>query len=176
MKLTARALVAGLLVTLAASAKIEVKAKADPQADLKQYKTFSWYPPRVLTKTGVVESDDRWIPLIKGIVREQLLAKGLKEVPSGGDMMVAVYGLRPPSAQLEAVLFPGGVNWGWGTPVTTGRYNIGGTLAVSLTDTKSKKPVWAGIASATLKDDMSDVDRQAKKAAAKMFAKYPKLP
>ena len=170
-----------LCALLAASLVLPVgaasyKANIDPKADLKQYKTFSWFPVRVLGKQGVIESDDHWIPMLTGIVREQLLAKGLTEVKEGGDMMVAVYGLRDASAQLEAILYPGGVNWGIGWPTATlSRYNYSGTLAIALTDTKTKKALWLGIGNDSLKSDMSDVEKKAKKAAAKLFEKYPKL-
>jgi hypothetical protein len=165
------------LLLVPALSAMKVKTKADPNADLLKYKTFSWYPPRVLGSKGVIESDDHWIPLIKGVVREQLLAKGLQEVSEAGDMMVAVYGLRSATAQLEAILYPGGVNWGLGPPTTTvGRYNFAGTLAVNLTDTKTKKSIWIGVARDSLKSDLSDADDKARKAAKKMFSKYPKLP
>ena len=166
-----------LVVSLALPAgAASYKANIDPKADLKQYKTFSWFPVRVLGKQGVIESDDHWIPMLTGIVREQLLAKGLTEVKEGGDMMVAVYGLRDASAQLEAILYPGGVNWGIGWPTATlSRYNYSGTLAIALTDTKTKKALWLGIGNDSLKSDMSDVEKKAKKAAAKLFEKYPKL-
>ncbi len=169
---------AGCAFTLSAlpmAGGMKVKTSLDPKADMTKYKTFSWYPTRVLTKTGVVESDDHWVPLIKGVVREQLLAQGLQEVPSGGDMMVATYGLRDASAQLEGVLYPGGVNWGLGIPVASiGRYNFAGTLVVNLTDTKTNKPLWMAVATDSLKSDFSDADEKAKKAAKKMFSKYPK--
>lgn len=163
-----------LMIALPVAAK--VKAKADPNADLSKYKTFTWYPVRVLTKTGVVESDDHWIPLIKGVVREQLLSKGLQEAADGGDMMVAVYALRDASAQLEGIIYPGGVNWGFGMPTATvSRYNFSGTLLVGLTDTKTKKQVWLGIANDSLKSDLSDAEKKVRKAAKKMFEKYPQL-
>ena len=91
-------------------------------------------------------------------------------------MMVAVYGLRDASAQLEAILYPGGVNWGIGWPTATlSRYNYGGTLAIALTDTKTKKALWLGVAKDSLKSDLSDAEKKAKKGAEKLFQKYPKL-
>ena len=152
------------------------KTNIDEKANFSQYKTFSWYPIRVLGRHGVIESDDHWIPMLRGIVREQLLAKGLTEVQEGDDMMVAVYGLRDASAQLEAILYPGGVNWGIGWPTATlSRYNYSGTLAIALTDPKAKKAVFLGIANDSLKSDLSDAEKKAKKAAVKLFEKYPKL-
>lgn len=170
-------LVTLLVFSLAAPAGgVKVKAKAYPKATLAEYKTFSWYPVRVLTRQGVIESDDHWIPLIKGAIRAQLLAKGLAERETGGDMLVAAYGLREPNAQLEAVLYPGGVNWGLGSPTATmGRYNNGGTLAVSLTNAKTNEGLWVGVATSELKDDYSDADEKVRKAAQKMFSKYPAL-
>src|SRR5262245_48288446 len=66
----------------------DLKVAIGPGADFARYKTYQWLPPRVLTKTGVVENDPVLTPLIKDAINRQLIQRGLTEVAEGGDLQV----------------------------------------------------------------------------------------
>ena len=152
----------------------KVKVYVGPGADFSRYKTYEWLPPKILTKTGVVEGDPEYAPLIKASVNRQLELKGLREVPSGGDLQVSALALAESIPQLEAVIFPGNVAMDYATPVATvGRYNREGTLVVNLIDTRTKKSAWAGLAKETLKNKPGAGKDKIDKAAVRIFKKYP---
>src|SRR5215470_8853634 len=118
----------------------KVRAETLPGADFASYKTYRWLPPKVLTKTGVVENDPVLGPAIKDAVNLQLARRGLKEVSEGGDLEVSAGVLTHSIPQLEAVMFAGPSDLMYATPVATmGRYNREGTLIVNLIDTRTKQ-------------------------------------
>src|SRR5258707_2976466 len=72
----------GLMLLLACvSFAQEVKTDYDHNANFSQYKTYSW--ERVQTK------DPLMVDRIKSAVNSALAAKGMTEVPSGGDVEVS---------------------------------------------------------------------------------------
>ena len=143
--------------------------------DMSTYKTYEWLPPKRLAKSGLLEGDPEFTPLIKAAVNKHLIARGLKEVPSGGDLQVATLGLSESVPQLEAMIFPGYyVDSDFGTGYTgIGRYNKEGTLVVNLIDTKTKRSAWAGLARETLKSGEGSGREKIDKAANRIFEKYP---
>ncbi len=152
----------------------KVKVYVGPEADFARYKTYEWLPPKILGKTGVIEGDPEYSPLIKAAVNKQLELKGLREVPSGGDLQVSTLALAESVPQLEAVVFPGYVAMDYATPIATmGRYNREGTLVVNLIDTRTKKSAWAGLAKETLKNKPGAGKEKIDQAAARLFKKYP---
>src|SRR5690348_14213973 len=117
----------------------KVQAVTAPDADFSKYKTYQWLPPKVLANTGIVEDDPVITPAVKAAVDRELTARGLKEVPEGGDLLVSALALRTASPQLEAVIIPigAGMTMDYTSPIATmGRYNREGTLAVNLIDTR----------------------------------------
>jgi len=151
--------------------KVQVYVPKD--ADYSKYKTYEWLPPKVLGKAGVVEGDPEFAPLIKAAVNRQLAARGLTEVPSGGDLQVSTLALAESIPQLEAVVFPGPA-MDFSTPIATmGRYNREGTLVVNLIDTRTKKSAWAGLARETLKNKPGAGKEKIDSAARRIFEKYP---
>jgi hypothetical protein len=168
---------AGALLLLPAAGRCyaaDVKVYVGPEADFARYKTYEWLPPKVLGKTGVVENDPEYAPLIKASINRQLEMKGLREVPSGGDLQVSALALAESIPQLEAIVFPGGVPMNYATPVATmGRYNREGTLVVNLIDARTKKSAWAALAKETLKNEPGAGKGKIDKAAVRIFKKYP---
>ncbi len=152
-----------------------VQTATGTNIDMSRYKTYQWLPPKVLTKTGVVENDPVVAPAIKAAVNRELAAKGLKEVAEGGDLLVSALALRSASPQLEAVLFPvTAVNLDFSTPIATmGRYNHEGTLAVNLIDAKTQKFAWFGMATESIDNKPGAGVKKLPKAAAAIFKKYP---
>jgi len=151
------------------------KARVDvqPGADFARYKTYTWLPPKVLTNTGVVENHPVIGPAMKDAINRQLIAKGLREVPDGGDLQVSALALRESIPQLEAVIF-GGPAMDFGTPIANmGRYNSEGTLVVNLIDTRTKKSAWVGMVKESIDNKEGAGQKKLPAAAAKLFKKYP---
>lgn len=173
----ARGLLLTLLAALVSSAG-EVKAFPKPDVDFSQYKTYEWIAPRVLTRQGILEDDPNFAPMIRKAINKQLSGKGLKDVPSGGDLRVQAGGIAQASSQIDALIFSGfDFYWGVGptniTPIT--RVNKEGLLAVSLIDTKTRKPVWSGYAVEGLAS-RGNVEATIDKAAGRLFKKFPPKP
>ena len=71
----------------------KVQVWMDKKTDLALYKTYQWLPPKLLGKTGMVENDPEFAPLIKDAINGELSRKGLKE--SSGRRRSASIGPRP---------------------------------------------------------------------------------
>jgi len=152
----------------------KVVAYVGQGVDLSKYRTYQWLPPKILTKTGVVEGDPEYAPLIKAAVDRQLVRLGLIEVADGADLQVAALALSESIPQLEAVVFPGHVAMDFATPIATmGRYNREGTLVVNLIDTSTKKSAWAGLARETIDNKPGSGKKKIEQAAIRLFKKYP---
>jgi hypothetical protein len=144
--------------------------------DISHYKTYSWLPVKVLTKTGVVENDQVAAPLIREAVNRQLALKGLKEVKEGGDLQVSALALSESIPQLEALILPiGAAQLDYAQPIATvGRYNKEGTLVVNLIITGTTKSAWLGMAKESIDNKPGAGLKKVDKAATNLFKKYPK--
>ncbi len=177
----ARSFRAGLSLLLLASAAVcfagmKVKTFLGPGADLSRYKTYEWLPPRVLAKTGLLEGDPQYSPLIKAAVGKQLQARGLREVPSGGDLQIATWVLTETTPQLEGYIFMGVAPDFFTSSApfaTVGSYNREGTMVVNLIDPRTKKSAWAAMAKDTIKRQPGSDTQKIEKAAVEIFKKYP---
>jgi hypothetical protein len=142
--------------------------------DFSAYRTYQWLPPKILAKTGVVEDDPEFAPLIKAAVNRQMTKLGLIEVGEGADLQVSALALSESIPQLEAVIFPGRMALDFATPIAAmGRYNRQGTLVVNLIDTATKKSAWAGLARENLDNKPGAGKKKIDQAAVKIFKKYP---
>jgi Domain of unknown function (DUF4136) len=152
----------------------KVQTYTGKEVDFARYKTYQWLPPRVLSKTGIVENDPEIAPVIKVSVNRELVARGLKEVAEGGDLQVATTALAESIPQMEAVIFPGNMAFDYATPLATfGRYNRQGTLVVNLIDSQTKKSAWAGLARETIDNHPGAGKEKVGKATSKLFKKFP---
>jgi hypothetical protein len=153
----------------------DVKTAVAQGVDFSRYKTYHLLPTKFLTKSGVVDGDDRVQPMIAKSVNEQLAKKGFSQVSQGGDVEVVTWALSESVPQLEAVLFApyGTIDWGTAPISTVGRYNRQGTLAVNLIDVKTNKSIWAGMVTRAL-GRPSQLDRDIDKGASDLFKKFPK--
>lgn len=154
----------------------KVKVQPGPQPDLSRYKTYQWFPPRVLTKVGVVENHPA-NPVLKEVFGRQLSLHGLNEIADGGDLLVQVYVLTESVPQLEAVLMAGPSGMMYDTPIATmGRYNRQGTLYINLIDRQTKKSAWYAMVSDSLPNGVlkpEEIRSKLEKAAKDIFKKYP---
>jgi Domain of unknown function (DUF4136) len=165
----------------------DVKVRIDHSKtfDFAAPKTWSWYPERpgdvLMARTADDDADvvkKRAEPVIFEAVAAELSRKGLKQVPSGGDLIVKYYVLITigSSAQYVGQFVPSVPEWGL-PPM------VGATQALRMIeqgsfviDIRSKDDiVWRGVAVAELKPDQSQEKRAAllKEATRRLFDRYP---
>lgn len=161
---------AGLLLT-AVAACAGVKTDYDHGVNFAHYKTYSW--GKIQTSNGI------WDDRVKDAVASQLAAKGLTEVPSGGDVVIAARDAIQTQQQLNTFYDGfGGRRWsgGMGTSTTTvDNYKVG-TLIVEMFDGQSKNLIWQGSASNTLSNNSDKNIKSLDKNVQKMFEHFPPEP
>jgi hypothetical protein len=145
----------------------DVKTDYDHHTDFSKFHTYSW--KSVKTANQLYESR------IKDAVGQQLQAKGWKEVPDGGDVVLTAVGAVNDRTEYQT-FYDGMGGWRWGgfgneetTPVN---YEVG-TLVVDMYTANDKHLIWRGTSSATLS---SKPDKNTKKLdgdVKKMFKDFP---
>jgi hypothetical protein len=162
----------GLMLLFAGrSSAAEVKTDYDRNAHFAQYKTYSW--KRVQTR------DPLMVDRIKSAVNGSLAAKGLTEVPTGGDISIVANEVTQNQQTLDTFYnnFGGGRRFGgFGDATTTTETYRVGTLVVDLSDPATKKLVWRGSASDTLSDKSEKNIDNLDKGVVKMFKNFPPAP
>jgi hypothetical protein len=172
-------LLALLWVPLAPAQK--TKVEYDKKADFTQYKTYSW------VKMGVGFHPNLQADIVYAI-GQQLEAKGLQKVESGGDLVVNINGSLSEGMTVsydpEVYAMPDldqPITWvANGSPpagTSAAKYVDKGTLVVDLVDRRAKQLKWRGTAKASL--DTTQQDKRLaviEKAVAKMFHDYPGHP
>ena len=162
----------GLMLFFAGrSSAADVKTDYDRNANFAQYKTYSW--ERVQTR------DPLMVDRIKSAVNGSLAAKGLTEVPTGGDLFIVAIEVTRNEQTIDTFYnnFGGGRRFGgFGDATTTTETYRVGTLVVDLSDPATKKLVWRGSASDTLSDKSEKNIDNLDKGVVKMFKKFPPDP
>ena len=155
----------------------KVKVEYNPKQNFAAFKKYSWITEQSYQHPLLAMN-------IIGAVDEQLRAKGLTRVDSGGDLIVTAYGAidsdlnvayRPEIYAMPGLSGP--VWWMDGTWIpgsSSAVYIKKGTLVVDIADPHSKQLKWRGIAYANLdpqkqKQSMDLVN----KSIEKMFRQYP---
>jgi hypothetical protein len=162
--------IAALLLT-AITAWATITTDYDHQVDFARYKTYSW--GKVLTGNGL------WDDRVKNAIAGQLTAKGLTEMPSGGDVVVYARGAMLSLPQLNTFYdgFGGFGGWGFGgrsgMATTTMSFNEMGTLVVDMFDARTKNQIWQGKAGGTLSDKPEKVIKKLDSVVQKMFQHFP---
>jgi hypothetical protein len=158
----------GLMLLLAcASFAREIKTDYDHNANFSQYKTYSWQ--KVQTK------DPLLVDRIKSAVNATMAAKGLTEVPSGGD--VEIFAVEVTKNQQTMNTFYDGFGgrrfggFGYAT-TTTDTYKVG-TIVIDLFDGKSEKLIWRSSSSDTLSNNPDKNTKNLDKGVEKMFKHFP---
>jgi hypothetical protein len=155
----------------------KVKVEYDKTTDFKQYKTYSWMK-QATSGYPFVKLD------IIGAIDNQLAAKGLKQIDSGGDLLVTTVGSMTESTNVsydvDVYAMPsldGPINWASGTPRpgnSTSVYVDKGTLVVDIVDRQAKQLKWRGTAKAKLDPEQKEKSLEIiEKAIEKMFKEYP---
>jgi hypothetical protein len=147
----------------------------DHHANFSNYKTYSW--------ASVETANAMWDQRVKDAISGQLAAKGLKEVESGGDLVVHAVGIT----RLEQDVHVNGSAWGgglgpwggWGggpafgdASATKSTYAVG-TLIIEISDLNSKRMVWWGLSDQSLPTNSEKAAKNLDKDVAKMFKKFP---
>ena len=163
-------LVAGFFLT-AIVAMAGITSDFDHNVNFAHYKTYSW--GKVQTANGL------WDDRVKSAVASQLAAKGLTEVLSGGDVVVAARDAIHNQQQLNTFYNGfGGRRFGGGigmSTTTVDTYKVG-TLLVELFDGHSKNLIWQATANDTLSNNSDKNIKSLDKNVHKMFEHYPPEP
>ena len=158
----------------------KVTVEYNKQEDFSHYKTYTWIKNETYARPVLAA-------IIIGSVDKELQDRGFKEVASGGDLIVSIYGATDSDLRVtvtpDIYYFPPlyATTW-WTTAMyrpgtSTAIYVQTGTLVVDLADPHGKTLKWRGIAKGTL--DPSQKQKSAEtveKAIAKMFRQYPISP
>jgi Domain of unknown function (DUF4136) len=151
----------------------QVKTDYDRSANFSQYKTYSWQK--------VQTQDQLWVSRIEDAVNAALTAKGLTQVPSGGQLAIVAIEMTKNQQTLNTFYDGFGGGWGWrrfgggglgDATTTTENYKVG-TLVVDLFDANSKQLIWRGSASDTLSDKSEKNIKNLDKGVQKMFDHFP---
>jgi hypothetical protein len=163
-------LFAGFLLT-AVVAVAGITSDFDHNVNFAQYKTYSW--GKVQTANGL------WDDRVKNAIAGQMAAKGLTEVPSGEDVVVAARDAIHNQQQLNTFYNGfGGRRFGGGigmSTTTVDNYKVG-TLLVELFDGHSKNLIWQASANDTLSNNSDKNIKSLDKNVQKMFEHYPPQP
>src|SRR5258705_12957505 len=145
----------------------QVSSDYDHSANFSAYKTYSW--------TKVETANSIWDARVKTAVDKELAAKGLTQVPSGGDVSVAAVETTRTEQQLNTYYngFGGRRFGGFGDATTTvEKYKVG-TLGVDIVDAGSKNLVWRASASDTLSGNPEKNTKNLDKGVQKMLSHFP---
>jgi len=161
---------AGLLLA-AVTAWASISTDYSHNVNFAQYKTYTWGKIRT--------ADGLWDERVKDAVASQLAAKGLTEVPSGGDVVIAARDAIHNQQELNTFYDGfGGRRWGGGmgmSTTTVDNYKVG-TLIVEMFDGASKNLIWRGSASNTLSSNSDKNIKSLDKNVQKMFERFPPEP
>jgi hypothetical protein len=166
---TARAAACALCLMLCAAAASaqEVSTDYDHGADFTKYKTFAWGDNK-----GAPEgfADRR----IKEAIKQQLVARGLREVTDGTPDVRVAYQV---GARDRTSATPTDTNWSserWSDPSNLSvEVFREGRLVVDIVDAARKELIWRGTAVDTISEDTSKNRAKIQKAVEKMFKQYP---
>ena len=162
---------AGVLFT-AVTAWAGISTDYDHGVNFAQYKTYSW--GKIQTANGL------WDARVKDGVATQLAAKGLTEMPSGGDVVITARDAIQNQQELNTFYDGfGGRRWfggGMGTATTTTETIKVGTLLVEMFDGHSKNLIWRASATDTLSNNSDKNIKSLDKNVQKMFQHFPPQP
>lgn len=160
-----------ITVLLMGAAWAETLIDYDHRRKFPTYRTYSW---------GRFETDDYICEQrIKNALDRQLAAKGWKQVPSAGDVMVSVIGITHPDQTVHVT----GSGWGGvGSTADWNQFGVAraskttygiGTLVVEMFDSNSNNLLWRGISDNTFSEEPDNDTKRIDKSVAKMFKYFP---
>ena len=171
----APALVAALALGMAACSTLELNTDYDPATDFGRYRTFRY-------GEGAKPRNPQAARSVRYAVSQALEAKGMKEVETGGDLLIYGHFVQDEKFQVETYGYYStgwyGYGWGGGVATTTVRRIPVGTLVLDLVDASTKNLVWRGIVKDEISRDLYPEEREKKAIgiAKELFAGYPPKP
>jgi hypothetical protein len=160
---------------LAGTCHAERKVFPAKGVDFRQYKTYEIMTPRLATKTGIHDNDERFAPLARQTVEREMAARGYQKVDQGGDLQVLTAAIGEKSPQLEAIFVFFNYQTDWGYPSgygTMSRVNREGTLVLGFIEKKSQKGLWVGVYTSGLGKPGTE-EKTVAKGFSKLFEKFP---
>lgn len=167
---------AAIILSPSITSAQKVKADYDKTISFSGYRTYSWREG-LPARNGLIDQ------MIVDEINRELARKGLSKVASDGDVQVSYYaaaGYDLQVAQPDWTPSQGSLNAGFA--LRGQMWNVfKGTLVVDLTDGKSDRRVWRGVATDTFSDsrsgnpitDAKRVEKQVRRAAQKLIKKVP---
>jgi len=167
----------------------QVTSDYDKTVDFTKYKTFSFEGWQDNSDQLINDLDKKRILDSFG---EEFRSRNLTYVEQGGDMVITLYlVINQKSSTTAYTNFNGGMGYGggwgygygrgWGVGMGMGSatttysenvYNVG-TFVVDAYDGESKKLVWQGISTKTIKDNPKKRDKSIPKGVQKLMKKFP---
>lgn len=180
------ALGCALLIGCAHAAAQDVRYNYLQGTDFSKYRTYKWVKvPGVQYPNQILDGQ------IKQAIESQLSMKGLSKTESDDADLYITYQLAIDQEKQWNAFSSGGDYWGWGgwggwggrgmygggmstTTVTSSTINVG-TLDLDIYEVATKKQIWRGEATKTVKrqKDPQKLQRNLDKAMAKMLKNYP---
>ncbi len=162
-------------LAIAACSTLQTHADWDPAANFSTFHTYQWKDATPLKNQLL---DQRIVQSIN----QQLAAKGLRQVDSGGDLFVTYHGSVSEQLNMTTTGYGYGMG-GWygpgfggvGVQNTTVQQIPIGTLVVDLVDVKTNQMVWRSTASDDLKqsDNPQQAQDRVDNAVKAMFSRWP---
>jgi hypothetical protein len=159
-----------------------VSINYDRSIDFGAFHTYSWARP--VSAAEGAQSAARREPQSGSLIAKQIVAavdaelrkKGLRPVPTAGDLEVAFHVALSRGYDVTSYGYPPRLRSAHGTAQV--RAVDAGSLIVDLVDPRTKELAWRAIASDDLDADASAAGRDARIAAVaeKMFADFPPRP
>ncbi len=154
----------------------KIRVEYDKQQPFPPYKTYTWLQQRNYARVFLALN-------IVSAIDQELQAKGLRKVDSGGDLMVTAYGAFDDDINVASsstiYQFPAlyGPTWASAPTIrggTSAVYIRKGTLVVDVVEAASRQLKWRGIATAKFDPErkMQALDL-VNKSVEKMFRQYP---
>jgi spore coat protein U-like protein len=162
-----------LLWTATALPAQRVQTSYDHTADFSGYRTYSLYSQTAPTSL--------WDQRVEDAVNSSLAAKGLTQVPSGGDLAIFASDMSQERQKLVTVC--NGTRGGWGgggfgggpfcDATTTIRIYTVDKLIVNIFDTNSRALLWAASSTDTLSGDSNINTKNLNRDVQELFSRFP---
>jgi hypothetical protein len=173
-----------VLCAVSASFAHKIRVDFDHGVDFSRYKTYSWTHPAGTPSADALFPNQLMQERIASFVDQAVVCRGVKRVPSGGDLLVS-YRISITAVPHYVTFYDGGpVGWGWGDgwgwpggfSTTTVQTIYEGTLIVDIVDARQKRLVFEGTSVHTISSSPERNTKKLDKAVHEVFEKYPPQP
>jgi hypothetical protein len=150
---------------------VTTSATTSPNANLGQYRTFSFFEPTNANPKQLAFERSPAGQVVRDRVASDLQSKGLTQSADNPDLVVAYHTKTEQKTDVTDWGY-GGYYWGGPGGVTVDQYTQG-TLLIDLIDPKTKQVVWRGTASAIVNHPDNPDTGKIASAVDKLMKKYP---